>query len=864
MTDPFFNNTGEWHTFNAYQKSAIVSAADAVSQETGVTLVEASDPSKADIVWHLEFLNTVTGLGSVYAPGSNPLDGNIFINAQYLQTYQTLNFNPGGAGVEWLLHEFGHSLGLKHPFQGNYELPSNLNNRSVTVMSHTESPTGVYDSTFQPLDIQALDYLYGQNSDKIVSPVQWSQLFNGGLFSTVITTAGAIVNGVADRNLEMGGIGNDTLIGGQSSDTFQGGGGNDQVYGGGGGDTLLVPAFHASSIWKLDIWADPFHAGSFDGNLKSGEGVVYFEGISSFEFADVVYAPLAVATSSLTPTEIVTNLYVISLGRAADAGGLAEHANMLTSGTTLYDLINDFVHSGEFITKTEAMSSIQIADWLWANATHGGSAPSAFSEWTAVTGDWVSTIGSLVYSINTGSNISYINNSMPSTSFSRNVDYAVVKQLYSILLGRSPDLAGATAIENDLAYRGATLESIAADFTASAEFRSSHPDTESASQLAADLAFNATTWAGLSAAIVVDAATKLASNVISASEFAAMIVSAAGSVPEGNSLNGDAFAPITYSNFDMTYGFIQSGGSITTLRSLQEFSKIVGNPDGTENLYFKDGRVIDFPHINTISFSDGIINIPQVGGHVIDSNSATLIRIYKSAFDQTPGDEEIQALSNEIDAGKLDLHQAARTLLTEHGFASLHPFDNPQALVANLYTAFLGRITDDGGLKFWVQMLNSGSDVTEAALSFAFSDEAIARYVAVDKGGALVVDPNAQEVVAFYQSAFGRLPDSDGLASWTDIVHNGISTRDMASSFFESSEFQFAHGSQGTSDFVSSLYEMAFSRAPDAEGLNHWTTELDAGYLTRSELLEMFATSPEEMQRVHTSLTVDFSAWHLS
>ena len=135
--------------------------------------------------------------------------------------------------------------------------------------------------------------------------------------------------------------------------------------------------------------------------------------------------------------------------------------------------------------------------------------------------------------------------------------------------------------------------------------------------------------------------------------------------------------------------------------------------------------------------------------------------------------------------------------------------------------------------------------------------------VTVDKGGALVVDPAAQQVVAFYQSSFGRLPDSDGLATWTSIAHGGINPSDMANAFFESSEFQTAHGSQSDQDYISALYEMSFSRAPDAAGEHYWMDELASGQVTRAGLLGLFATSPEEMSRVQSLISVDLSAWHV-
>lgn len=64
----------------------------------------------------------------------------------------------GSVAYEALLHEIGHALGLKHPFEGDYKLSPELDNTENTIMSynHTKRP----NYTFRPFDIKALNYLY--------------------------------------------------------------------------------------------------------------------------------------------------------------------------------------------------------------------------------------------------------------------------------------------------------------------------------------------------------------------------------------------------------------------------------------------------------------------------------------------------------------------------------------------------------------------------------------------------------------------------------------------------------------------------------------------------------------------------------
>lgn len=72
---------------------------------------------------------------------------------------ENLDLTEGTGGYETLLHEIGHALGLKHPFEGSPQLSGILDNTGNTVMSYTQN--GGAKSTFQVLDIDALYWIYG-------------------------------------------------------------------------------------------------------------------------------------------------------------------------------------------------------------------------------------------------------------------------------------------------------------------------------------------------------------------------------------------------------------------------------------------------------------------------------------------------------------------------------------------------------------------------------------------------------------------------------------------------------------------------------------------------------------------------------
>lgn len=86
----------------------------------------------------------------------------IFLNPEYDQAYRSTGFqsSPGEHGFMTLLHEIGHTLGLKHPHQNPAEIESDIHNLSSTLMSYHF--TGSSPATLMPLDLIALQSIYGK------------------------------------------------------------------------------------------------------------------------------------------------------------------------------------------------------------------------------------------------------------------------------------------------------------------------------------------------------------------------------------------------------------------------------------------------------------------------------------------------------------------------------------------------------------------------------------------------------------------------------------------------------------------------------------------------------------------------------
>lgn len=94
--------------------------------------------------------------GYAYSPGPNG-GGDVFFN-----TNNVADPNAPDVTVELALHELGHALGLKHPFEGGstgVTLPSGEDKKSNTVMSYTYDRPNI--SELGSYDVAAIQYLYG-------------------------------------------------------------------------------------------------------------------------------------------------------------------------------------------------------------------------------------------------------------------------------------------------------------------------------------------------------------------------------------------------------------------------------------------------------------------------------------------------------------------------------------------------------------------------------------------------------------------------------------------------------------------------------------------------------------------------------
>jgi hypothetical protein len=269
--------TGQ-EAFTLTQQSATRTALKYISDLTGIQFVETVNGADAQI--HLCNVDlkgsNVTGLcswHSSYTYSGTQLVGyeaDAYVYLDNVEWYAQNRNLVTGFGYETLLHELGHALGLKHPFDDSIHLPASQDNTSYTLMSYTE--TGGARSAYSPYDIAALNWLYGGDGLR-------------GALGINSTNGGRYITGTA------------------ANDKLEGFGGNDMIDGGNGTDTAV---FHGI---RNNYTFTPLSNGDLTVSSKDGiDGVDTLRSVEVLQFADmsVTRADVVDTTPPSAPTLVVT------------------------------------------------------------------------------------------------------------------------------------------------------------------------------------------------------------------------------------------------------------------------------------------------------------------------------------------------------------------------------------------------------------------------------------------------------------------------------------------------------------------------------------------------------------------------------
>ncbi|MFN3646181.1 MAG: hypothetical protein ACK4S2_06660, partial [Gemmobacter sp.] len=273
-------------SFGTAQRDSTRAALAQLAATAGVVFVETTADT-AMVDFH-------GASGSTWAGWSNyPSVGDWGVGRGTLVMNRADSFAPGSASFQVLLHELGHAVGLKHPFDGGLVLAPDLDRTENTLMSYSWSSSNL--RVYSPFDVQALQHLYGAPRDL----TGWTWAYQGWTFVLAAGPGDDIIPGTGSANSLAGGAGADLILGGPLNDTLTGGAGNDTLRGlqgnnlliGGDGDDLFEGAAWGGrdTIWggaghdrvtlragNNEVWAGPgndtLSGGSGSDTLGGGAG----------------------------------------------------------------------------------------------------------------------------------------------------------------------------------------------------------------------------------------------------------------------------------------------------------------------------------------------------------------------------------------------------------------------------------------------------------------------------------------------------------------------------------------------------------------------------------------------------------------
>lgn len=269
------------------EKAAVRSALSAWSAVAGLTFLEVADGNSQ--VGELRFAvtsNAGNEAAHAYWPGDHPESGDIWFKDGVWHEDLKAEIKKGSYDYLTVLHEIGHAIGLKHPFEGPQKLQKAYDHYAYTVMSYSayafsggDNYASFYPTTPMYYDLVNIQGMYGRGvhkpgntvytyrngknywetiddsggvdtivhkgEDKALIDLRiggWSDLGKSIKFSTGSTRdTVAIGPGTLIENA-TGGKGKDVLIGNDLANVLNGGKGRDVLTGGGAGDTFLFRA----------------------------------------------------------------------------------------------------------------------------------------------------------------------------------------------------------------------------------------------------------------------------------------------------------------------------------------------------------------------------------------------------------------------------------------------------------------------------------------------------------------------------------------------------------------------------------------------------------------------------------------------
>ena len=358
---------GSSEPLDASQRASIREALTLWEQTSGLFFVEVPDQPELDfngIRFAMENLDSYNDPGLL---GFAMSDGGAYgFSIQLaMKHYANDPLQPGTDAFYTVMHEVGHAIGLKHPFDGSPNLSAAEDNGNNTVMSYT--PAGNH-THLGPYDIDAVQHIYGTQAAEEAAPVRWAHGPGGSLISVGNDAANAIT-GLFIRDAVHGGGGDDLIHTFGGDDEITPGAGNDAVFGGAGTDTLVTGVLRLQAEVAI---------GPGQGTVTLPDGTDSFYQVETIRFLD---GDLVLGTGGAAAQ--VYRLYGAALGREPDAIGLGHWTSGLQSGaTSLSGAATGFMRSAEFGISYASQTNAGFVSLLYANVLGRAPDEAGLQFWT--------------------------------------------------------------------------------------------------------------------------------------------------------------------------------------------------------------------------------------------------------------------------------------------------------------------------------------------------------------------------------------------------------------------------------------------------------------------------------------------------
>jgi hypothetical protein len=249
------------------------------------------------------------------------------------------------------LHEIGHTLGFKHPFEGTVKLPTYLDNGINTVLSYSEPTPNILGQ----LDIKAAQYVYGSFENFASHLTSWNWNSTTETLTQVGTAATEFLRGTQA---------NDIISTGGGEDTLSLGGGNDKVIadasvlnvnGGEGFDTVITTALYLGD--SKDYGGVEFYTVYIDEELKTKQ---VYQNVERIEFNNGT-----LAFDGNGNAGIAYRMYQAAFDRVPDTAGLGYWIRELDNNqVNISSLAANFIVSNEFLRTYGNQQSIKNLDFV--------------------------------------------------------------------------------------------------------------------------------------------------------------------------------------------------------------------------------------------------------------------------------------------------------------------------------------------------------------------------------------------------------------------------------------------------------------------------------------------------------------------